>query len=106
MVTSEEALEEFERVLGYEKLPFTDEEEERLPDLIRYEATILEPTEDIQEIEDDPDDDTFLEIAVEGDVDFIVSGDRHLTDLDAFRGIPIHSPADFLNADDSPDLDG
>ncbi len=38
----------------------------------------------------------FLNLAVEYKVNCIVSGDRHLTELHPFRGIPILSPADFL----------
>lgn len=104
MVSSEDALDEFERVLGYEHLPFTDEEQRRYPELMRYEATIVNPSEDVEEIEDDPDDDEFLEIAVEADVEYIVSGDPHLKDLGQFRGIGIVSPAEFIDVDDSPDL--
>lgn len=104
MVTSEAALDEFERVLGYEHLPFTTEEQRRYPELIRYEATVVTPSEAIEEIDDDPDDDTFLEIAVEADVDYIVSGDPHLKDLGQFRGIDIVSPDEFLTADNSLNL--
>lgn len=105
MVTSEEALEEVERVMGYPHLPFTDEEQKRFPELLRYESTPVNPTEDIEEIEDDPDDDKFLQIAVEADVDYIISGDPHLKDLGTYRGISILPPADFLTADTSPDLE-
>lgn len=37
----------------------------------------------------DPDDDKFLEVAIDGRVDVIVSGDGDLPDLNAFRGIAI-----------------
>lgn len=43
----------------------------------------------------DPDDDKFLELAVLGHADVIVSGDADLLALDPFRGIPIINPADF-----------
>lgn len=59
MVTSDAALDELERVLGYSRLPFTDEEQTRYPELLRYEATIVDLTEDIEKIDDDPDDDEF-----------------------------------------------
>ena len=50
----------------------------------------------IDAIEDDPSDNKYLECAVEGGADFIISGDRHLKDLKVFRGIRIVSPADFV----------
>lgn len=44
----------------------------------------------------DPDDTKYLECAVEGKADYLVSGDHHLTDLGSFRGIRIVPPATFL----------
>lgn len=44
----------------------------------------------------DPRDDKFLEAAVAGQADAIVSGDEDLLALDPFEGIPIVSPAVFL----------
>ena len=43
----------------------------------------------------DSDDDIFLECALAGSADFIVSGDRHLLVLETFHGIPIVTPALF-----------
>lgn len=44
----------------------------------------------------DFDDNKFLACAVEGHADYIVSGDRDLTDLKSYQGIPIVPPAIFL----------
>jgi uncharacterized protein len=44
----------------------------------------------------DPTDDKFLELAVSGHADLIVSGDRDLLVLNPFRGIPILAPAAFV----------
>jgi putative PIN family toxin of toxin-antitoxin system len=44
----------------------------------------------------DPMDDKFLEVAVAGQADVIVSGDQDLLALHPFEGIPILTPADFL----------
>ena len=46
----------------------------------------------------DPDDDKFLELAVNGRADVIISGDADLLVLDTFRGIPIITPAAFGHA--------
>jgi putative PIN family toxin of toxin-antitoxin system len=46
----------------------------------------------------DPKDDKFLELAVNGRADLIVSGDADLLVLEAFRGIPIITPAAFGHA--------
>jgi uncharacterized protein len=44
----------------------------------------------------DPTDDKFLELAVSGHADVIVSGDADLLTLDPLRGIPIVTPAAFM----------
>ena len=46
----------------------------------------------------DPADDKFLELAVNGRADVIVSGDADLRALNPFRGIPIVGPAAFVDA--------
>jgi uncharacterized protein len=46
----------------------------------------------------DPDDDKFLELAINGRADVIISGDDDLLALDTFRGIPIITPAAFGRA--------
>ena len=53
--------------------------------------------EKIKVIKDDPDDDKFLEAAVEGKADYIISKDKkHLLVLKKFRNIPIMPPEEFL----------
>jgi uncharacterized protein len=44
----------------------------------------------------DPKDDKFLELAVDGKADWIVTGDRHLLELSPYRGILIITPAAAL----------
>ncbi|MCB1596762.1 MAG: putative toxin-antitoxin system toxin component, PIN family [Gammaproteobacteria bacterium] len=44
----------------------------------------------------DPDDDKFLALAVIGRADAIISGDRDLLELVAHEGIPILTPAQFM----------
>ena len=44
----------------------------------------------------DPKDNKFLELAVAGNADCIITGDKDLLILNPFRGIKIISPSDFL----------
>jgi putative PIN family toxin of toxin-antitoxin system len=46
----------------------------------------------------DPEDDKFLELAVNGRANLIISGDSDLLSLDMVRGIPIVTPAAFVRA--------
>lgn len=97
LVTSPEALAELERVLEYEHLPFTDKDRHYYPKIVRYVSTVVDPTENIEEIDRDPDDNIFLECGVEAGADYIVSGNDHLTDIGSFRNIRILNAAEFLD---------
>lgn len=50
----------------------------------------------IEEIKEDPTDNSFLACALSAQASFIVSGDKHLLTLKEFQGIPILSPKEFL----------
>ena len=49
----------------------------------------------------EPDDDKFLETALIGDADCIITGDGDLLEMSPFHGIAILSPSDFLNQTES-----
>jgi len=62
-----------------------------------YEGTIL--TEDsyrVSRITEDPGDDKFIGCAIEGEADYIISGDEHLLSLKNYRGIQIVDGDSFL----------
>ncbi len=46
----------------------------------------------------DPKDDKFLELAVNGHADLVVTGDVDLLVLNPFRGIPVMTPASFARS--------
>ena len=58
-------------------------------------AFLIEPLEEIQACRD-PKDDKFLELAISGRADSIVTGDDDLLVLNPFRGIRIQVPNTFL----------
>jgi putative PIN family toxin of toxin-antitoxin system len=58
-------------------------------------ATLIEPTISIRACRD-PKDDKFLELAVDGRADGIVTGDKDMLALHPFRGIAIVTPASYL----------
>ena len=45
----------------------------------------------------DPKDDKFLEVALNGRADLIITGDADLLAMNPWRGIVIVSPAEYLN---------
>jgi putative PIN family toxin of toxin-antitoxin system len=99
IVVSVATLTEFrDTLLKYpEKFHMDEEDVQQEVETIRYFAEFVDPDEEITAVEADPDDDKFLEAAVAGNVDYTVSGDRHLLDLDSFRGIDIVEPRTFYD---------
>lgn len=74
----------------------TAEQRRRILDIVVFAAERVEPAESVRECSD-PKDDKYLELAVAGGADVIVSSDvRHLLSMHPWRGIPILSPVDFL----------
>ena len=63
---------------------------------------LVDPKERIHFVKKDPDDDKILECAVEGSADFIVSGDKHLLTIKAYRGIKILTAREFLGKKTTP----
>ena len=49
-------------------------------------------------VKDDPDNNRVLECAVAAEVEYVVSGDRHLLKLGSYEGIPVLTVRQFLNA--------
>ena len=98
ILISDETATEFENVAGREKFEvyLRPNEREQFEDMLLREATYVEPTETIQACRD-PDDNKFLELAVAGNADIIISGDTDLLELDPFRGIRIVTPRTFVD---------
>lgn len=95
LLASDETLDELERVMTYDRLPFTDADRTQYLAILRREADIVQ-SDDVVDIVRDPDDDKFLEVALAGDADYVVSGDRDLLDLESFRGTNIVTPDEFI----------
>lgn len=66
-----------------------------LVNLIRLRGELVIPTQSVTACRD-PKDDKFLEAALAGEADCLVSGDTDLLDMVAFENIPILRPAELL----------
>ena len=97
-VISTETLGEFIDVISRPKFHnvITREIAEELIEIIKTHAVLVKPSQKLEIIKDDPDDNRFLEAAVASKVDFVVSGDSHLLSLKNFHNIPIITPKEFL----------
>ena len=80
--------------LGLKGEPELDE----LLELFKDKSNILftAPAGDLRVVEADPDDDKFIECALHAKAGFLVSGDKHLLDIERFEGIRIVTPGKFL----------
>ncbi len=95
---SQEIFDEYLRVLTYPRFELSSEDIQRIVELeIRPYAELIHVTTHVRAIPEDPSDDKFLDCAVDGRADWIVSGDQHLLRLKTFRGIRIGSPREFLH---------
>ena len=95
LVTSAPLLVELARVLANKFGWARSRIDRALKQLLRV-AELVEPSVTINEVRADPADNRVLEAAAESNAEVIVSGDRHLVRLKAWRGIPIESPAAFV----------
>lgn len=94
MVTSLKIISELIEVLQDFKIKLPDEMVKEWTDLIVRNSMIVEPKEKIEAV-NDPKDNIFIEIAVAGNVDYVISQDNHLLKLKEFRGIKIITPEEF-----------
>jgi putative PIN family toxin of toxin-antitoxin system len=89
-------LNEVRRVLT-RKLSWPSKKTEETVQWLQSFSLIMQPPEQLIDIISAcPPDNRILECAVEGGADYIISGDRHLKDLQEFQGIKIVDPATFL----------
>ena len=97
LIVSEAIVREYLIVVNRPKFKVTATEIANATDYLLNTAEFVTPSETIRVISADPTDNKFLEAALEGKTDCIVSGDTHLLELKTFRGIPIFTAHEFIN---------
>jgi len=98
IIISEETLLELIRVLKEFKIRMPDEMIKEWIEMILRNAILVKPTERISIITEDTSDNKFLECAVAGRANYIISGDKHLLKVDQFKEIKIITPRDFVDS--------
>lgn len=94
-ILSEQVLEEYTRILI--KKMGLDPEKVRATALdLRGHLQVLPTPSKPLERTRDPKDDAILQAALDGDCDWLVSGDKDLTSLKRVKGMPINTPRDFM----------
>lgn len=93
--TCREILAEFDEKLQ-EKRGMTPFQAARTVTEILSFSKLVKITGTLQVVKDDPDDDMVLECAVASEATFIVSGDRHLLEMESYQGVFILRAQDLL----------
>lgn len=96
LVISKAIADEYLKVLRRPKFKIERAEVDDFAALLLKIADFVIPLESINAIPADPTDNKFLEAAVEGKANLIVSGDGHLLELGTFRNIPIITAREFI----------
>jgi putative PIN family toxin of toxin-antitoxin system len=102
LVCSEFILQELADVLGrahiQRKYPdkVTLAQRELFVSAIRILSAMVDPQTELGKSTRDPKDDPVLACAVDGQADYLVTGDPHLLELEEFRRIKIVTPGEFL----------
>jgi len=97
VLVSKAILEEYLRVLAYPKFQLSDQEIRALveEELLPFVETIRVRRR-LAVVRRDPEDDKFLECAVAGRAQYLITGDRDLRELDSYRGTTILTVGEFL----------
>jgi len=98
-LTSEILLNELKEILIRTDKPFklSEEEADYVVHRIRSAAVIVQ-TQSVVTICRDQDDNRVLECAIDGQADWILSGDAHLLELESFQGVRIGTVTDFFRS--------
>ena len=96
LVTSPAIMREIADVLT-RKMLWDETKVEQVIKQIARVSEIVRSKHTLSIIDDEPDN-RVLEAAVAGKADYIVSGDKHLLDLDQFEGIKIRKAAQLLDS--------
>jgi len=96
LVVSKAIADEYLKVLRRPKFKIERAEVDDFAALLLTIADFVIPLESINAIPADTTDNKFLEAAVEGKANLIVSGDGHLLELETFHNIPIITGREFI----------
>ena len=97
LIFSEDTLEELVKVLHYPKFDLGEKEIDFLIyiEILSYAKVVSKTVKVNRKVCRDEEDVKFLECAVSGGADYIVSGDRDLLSLGEMEGIKIITPAEL-----------
>lgn len=96
IILSTDILNEYSEVIGRLSAKYPSVETSGIFYILTAGCKIVEPEVIENQVCDDPDDDKFIATALAGNTKIIVSGDKHLLDVNGYSGIEILKPAEFV----------
>lgn len=96
LIKSKETVEEFAEVLQRPKFDMTKKEVTKAKNVLIKTGKTIKVTSKRTVIAEDPDDDILINTALDGNADYIVSGDPHLLGLSKYKNIEIITVDDML----------
>ena len=103
VITNESAILEVERVLAElvstGKYSISSDDIQSISNLLREDTLLVSGETNVQgAVPEDPDDEKFIAIALNGEANVIVSGDRHLLGLGSYQNVSIQTARQFLDS--------
>ncbi len=97
LVSSLDIVEELIETLRNFKISMPENIIEEWRNLLLNNSILIQSSTKMEAIKEDPEDNKFLETAIDGKADFIVSQDKHLLNLKEYQGIKIVKPEEAVN---------
>ncbi len=96
LISSPEIIEEFINTLRSFRIQMPEDMIEEWKNVLINNSIIVNPSLKIEAVREDSEDNKFLEAAVSGKADFIISQDNHLLNLKEYEGIRIIKPEEAI----------
>lgn len=96
LVSSLPVIEELRQTLKTFRIGMSDEMIEEWTNIIIENSIIVRPMFELHVVKEDPNDNKFIECAVAGKADYIVSQDKHLLKIGEYENIKTIHPKEFL----------
>jgi len=98
LLISSDIVNEFIKVLSYPKFELAEDDINYLlyQVLLPHSEIVSEVTQEEVIVHQDPSDDKFLLCSLNGEADYLISGDAHLTSLGKYQGTVIVTSSAFI----------
>jgi len=96
LISSISIIDELTKNLKSFKIKMDDDIVQEWENMVLENSLLVEPEEEINIVKEDVTDNKFVEAAVTGKADYIITQDNHLLKIKEFRGIKILTPKEFL----------